>query len=134
MAIRNIFVNLPVNDLNKSKEFFSKVGFEFNPQFTNEVAASMVINDNIYAMLLVEDYFKTFITKEIVDSSKSTEVLLALSADSKEEIDEIASKVKAAGGKLAYEPKENGPMYGTSFEDLDGHIWELIYMDPSAIQ
>lgn len=129
-----IFVNLPVKDLNKTKEFFSKLGFEFNPQFTNELAACMIISDNIFAMLLVEEHFKTFTKKEIADSTKSTEAIVALSVDSREKVNEIVNKALAAGGKPSNEPQDHGFMYGWSFQDIDGHLWELFFMDESAIK
>ena len=128
-----IFVNLPVKDLNKSKEFFAKLGFTFNPQFTDQNAACMVISEDNYAMLLVEPFFKTFTKKEIVDAKKSTEVLVALSVESKEKVDEMLSKALASGAKEAREPQDHGFMYGRSLEDLDGHIWEIFYMDESKI-
>ena len=128
-----IFVNLPVKDLNKSKEFFAKLGFTFNPQFTDQNAACMVIGEDNYAMLLVEPFFKTFTKKEIVDAKKSTEVLVALSAESKEKVDEILGKALASGAKEAREPQDHGFMYGRSLEDLDGHIWEIFYMDESKL-
>lgn len=128
-----IFVNLPVKDLNKSKEFFAKLGFTFNPQFTDQNAACMVISEDNYAMLLVEPFFKTFTKKEVVNAQTSTEVLVALSLDSKEKVDEMLSKALAAGAKEAREPQDHGFMYGRSLEDLDGHIWEMFWMDPKAI-
>ncbi|MBD1378955.1 VOC family protein [Metabacillus arenae] len=128
-----IFVNLPVKDLNKTVEFFTEIGFEFNAQFTDENATCMVINDNIFAMLLVEDFFKTFTNKEISNATKSTEVIVGLSAESREQVDEIVNKALAAGGKPSKEPVDHGFMYGWSFQDIDGHIWEFIYMDESAI-
>jgi len=128
-----IFVNLPVKDLDKSKEFFSKLGFAFNAQFTNKDAACMVISEDNYAMLLVESFFKTFIKKEIVNAKKSTEVLVALSSESKESVDKMLRNALAAGAKEANEPQDHGFMYGRSFEDLDGHIWEIFWMDPKAI-
>lgn len=129
-----IFVNLAVKDLNKTKEFFSKLGFEFNSQFTNEFAASMIISDNIFAMLLVEEHFKTFTKKEIADSTRSNEAILALSVDSKEKVVAIVNKALEAGGKISMEPQDLEFMYGWSFEDIDGHLWELFYMDESAIK
>lgn len=131
----NIFVNLPVKDLEKSKEFFLKLGYTFNQQFTDEKAASLVISENIYAMLLTEPFFKTFIpNKEIADTGKTKEVLVALSTDSKQQVDELADKAIAAGGKKFREPEDHGFMYARSFEDLDGHVWEVIWMDPGFIQ
>lgn len=128
-----IFVNLSVKDLDKSKEFFSKLGFAFNAQFTNENAACMIISEDNYAMLLVESFFKTFTKKEIVNAKKSTEVLVALSSESKESVDKMFHNALAAGAKEANEPQDHGFMYGRSFEDLDGHIWEIFWMDPKAI-
>lgn len=128
-----IFINLPVKDLDKSKEFFSKLGFAFNAQFTNKNAACMVISEDNYAMLLVESFFKTFIKKEIVNAKKSTEVLVALSSESKESVDKMLRNALAAGAKEANEPQDHGFMYGRSFEDLDGHIWEIFWMDPKTI-
>lgn len=128
-----LFVNFPVKDLDKSKEFFSKLGFAFNAQFTDQNAACMVIGEDNYAMLLVEQFFKTFTKKEIADAKKSTEVLTALSAESKEKVDEMMSKALDAGAKEARDPQDLGFMYGRSFEDLDGHIWEIFWMDPKAI-
>lgn len=130
-----IFVNLAVKDLNKSKEFFQKLGYSFNPQFSDEKGACLVIDDTagIYAMLLTEPFFKSFIPNhEIADSSKSKEVLTALSCNSKEQVDELMEKALSAGGK---EFERNMPevdfMYGKAFEDLDGHVWELFWMDMS---
>jgi uncharacterized protein len=129
-----IFVNLPVKDLDKSKEFFTKLGYSFNAQFTDENAACLVIAEDIYAMLLTEPFFKGFTKKEIADSSKSTEVLLALSTDSKQEVDELVQKAVAAGARESSDPQDQGFMYTRTFDDLDGHTWEIIWMDPSAIQ
>lgn len=129
-----IFVNLPVKDLKKSMTFFSKVGFSFNSQFTDETAACMVISEDIYAMLLTHAKFKEFTRKEIVDSTKGTEVILALSADSREEVSEFVNKAMEAGGKESLAPQDYGFMYQRSFQDLDGHLWEVLWMDPAKIQ
>lgn len=129
-----IFVNLPVKNLNKSKEFFTKLGYTFNPQFTNEKAACMVISQDIYAMLLTEPFFQTFTPKEVINAKKGTEVLIALSADSKEKVNELVDKALGAGGKKSREPQDYGFMYSKSFEDIDGHIWEVLWMDPTYIQ
>lgn len=131
---KKIFVNLPVRDLDKSVEFFKKLGFTFNKQFTDETAAAMVISEDIYSMLLTYPKFKSFIKKEIVDATKSTEVLVALSADSRSEVDEMVKKVVEAGGKEVRDPQDYGFMYGRAFEDLDGHIWEIYYMDPNYVK
>ncbi|AXN38176.1 glyoxalase/bleomycin resistance/extradiol dioxygenase family protein [Peribacillus butanolivorans] len=127
-----IFVNLPVKDLNASIEFFTKVGFEFNEQMTNENATCVVISESIYVMLLVEDYFKTFTKREIPDTAKSTEAIVALSVKSKGEVDEIVNKALDAGGKPFNEAIDHGFMYGWSFQDIDGHLWEIFYMDESG--
>ena len=129
-----IFVNLAVKDLDRSKAFFDRLGFTFNPQFTDETAACMVIADDIYAMLLTHPKFKEFTKKDIADAHKTTEVLTCLSFDSKEKVNEIVDTAVAAGGTEAREPQDYGFMYGRSFNDLDGHIWEIIWMDPSHIQ
>jgi predicted lactoylglutathione lyase len=126
---QQIFVNLAVKDLNKSKAFFSALGYSFNPQFTDENAACLVISENsIYAMLLVEDFFKTFTSKPIVNAHDATEVLTCLSCKSREEVDDLVAKALAAGGKAPRAPQDHGFMYAHGFEDLDGHIWELAYM------
>jgi uncharacterized protein len=129
-----IFVNLAVKDLDRSKAFFKQLGFTFNPQFTDEAAACMVITDDIYAMLLTYPKFKEFTKKDIADAHKTTEVLTCLSFDSKDEVNELVDKAVAAGGTEAREPQDYGFMYGRSFNDPDGHIWEIIWMDPSHIQ
>jgi uncharacterized protein len=131
---RKIFVNLPVKDLKKSMAFFGKLGFTFNKQFTDETAACMVVSGDIYAMLLTHNKFKTFTPKQICDATKSTEVLVCLSASSREEVNELVRKAIAAGGTTYNEPQDYGFMYGHGFQDLDGHIWELAFMEPSAIK
>ena len=131
--ITNIFVNLPVKDLNKTVEFFTKLGFTFNPQFTDENATCMIVGKDIFVMLLVEK-FKTFTKKEISDVSKNTEVIVALSTQSREEVDQMMEKVVGAGGKESRDPQDHGWMYGRSFEDIDGHLWEIFYMDETAIK
>jgi uncharacterized protein len=128
-----IFVNLPVTDLDKSVEFFTKLGYEFNQQFTDENATCMLVGENIFVMLLVEKYFKTFTPKEICDTSKCAEVLVALSFESRAEVDAMVAKAIAAGGTTYNEPKDHGFMYQHGFQDLDGHIWEIFFMDESAI-
>jgi predicted lactoylglutathione lyase len=130
---RKIFVNLPVKSLPRSKTFFEALGFSFNPQFTNEQGACMVIADgSSYAMLLVEPFFQTFTRKPISDAKKSTEVLVCLSCESREEVDSLVRKALAAGGTAPNAPQDHGFMYGHGFEDLDGHVWELMWMDPNA--
>ena len=127
-----IFVNLPVKNLDKSMDFFKKLGFSFNPQFTDETAACMVISDDIYAMLLTHSKFREFTRKEIADATKTTEVLTALSMDSREQVNALVDKALAAGATPAREPADHGFMFERSFNDLDGHIWEIFYMDMSA--
>jgi len=126
---KQIFVNLPVKDLNRSVAFFTKLGFKFDPKFTDENATCMIVGENIYVMLLLEKFFKTFTTKELWDAKKSTEVLVCLSCDSRSEVDGLVIKAVAAGGSTPRKPQDHGFMYGHGFEDLDGHIWELIYME-----
>lgn len=131
---RQIFVNLAVKDLNKTIEFFTKLGFKFNPQFTDENATCMIIDRDSYVMLLVEKFFKTFIPdKDICDAKKSTETLIALSAESRAKVDEMLSKVVSAGGTEYRKAQDYGWMYGRAFQDIDGHIWEIGYMDESAM-
>jgi uncharacterized protein len=129
-----LFVNLPVKDLHRSVEFFSKLGFTFNQQFTDEKGTCMVISDDIYVMLLVEQFFKTFTKKQLFDATTGTEVILALSADSREEVDEMVYKAIGAGGTTPNHKQDQGFMYGWGFQDPDGHLWEVFYMDPSAIE
>ena len=128
-----IFVNLPVNDLKKSLEFFTKLDFKFNPQFTDETAACMMVGEDIFVMLLTRDKFKTFTPKEICDATKSTEVLVCLSVESRAKVDDMVHTAVAAGGTTYNDPQDHGFMYGHGFQDLDGHIWEIIYLEPSAI-
>jgi predicted lactoylglutathione lyase len=132
--ITNIFVNLPVKDLNKTVEFFTKLGFTFNPQFTDENATCMIVGKDIFVMLLGEKFFKTFTKKETSDTTKNTEAIVALSAQSREEVDQMMEKVVNAGGKEARDPQDHGWMYGRSFEDINGHLWEIFYMDESAMK
>ena len=131
--VKQIFVNLPVKDLSKIIRFFTKLGFKFNPQFTDANATYMIIGKDMFAMLLVEKFFKTFIKKEICDAKKSTEVLVALSVGSREEVDTMVKRALAAGGIEPRKPQDHGWMYGRAFEDLDGHIWEVFYMDESKM-
>jgi predicted lactoylglutathione lyase len=129
-----IFVNLPVKDLDCSVDFFTRLGYTFNPQFTDETATCMIISDTIYVMLLTEAKFRDFTPKEICDTSRYTEVLVALSAESREAIDETVRQAVAAGGTTYNEPQDHGFMYQHGFQDPDGHIWELVYLEPSAIE
>ncbi len=129
-----IFVNLPVKDLRRSMDFFTALGFSFNQQFTDENAACLVISEDIYAMLLTEPFFKSFIKKEIADASRETETIVALTVESRGRVDELADKALAAGGQFANDPMDQGFMYSRSFQDPDGHLWEIVYMDPAALQ
>jgi predicted lactoylglutathione lyase len=129
-----IFVNLPVKNLNKTIEFFTKLGFKFNPQFTDENATCMIVGEDIFVMLLVEKFFKTFTKKEICDTSKNTEGIVALSVEGREKVDQMINKAIEAGGTESREPQDHGWMYGRSFEDINGHIWEIIYMDENALK
>lgn len=131
---KQIFVNLPVKNLVKTKEFFAHLGYSFNAQFTNDDAACMVVSDTIYVMLLTEPFFKGFTKKAIANAHETTEVLVCLSCENRAEVDELVSKALAAGGKAPIAPQDHGFMYAHGFEDLDGHQWELVYMDPSHVQ
>lgn len=126
-----IFINLPVKDLPKAMDFYTRIGFTNNPQFTDETAACMVISDEIFVMLLTHDKFKQFITKEIADTSKTTAVINSLSLESVAKMNEMMAKALAAGGNEYSEAKDYGFMQQRSFEDLDGHCWEVFYMDVS---
>lgn len=128
-----VFINLPVKNLEASRNFFTQLGFSFNPQFSDEKAGCLVISDSIFAMLLTETYFQTFTKKPVSDAQKATEVLIALDAASKEEVNGLIRNAVAAGGKTYADPQDHGWMYQHSFEDLDGHQWELIYIDQSQL-
>ena len=134
MMATKIFVNLPVNDLGRSVEFFTALGYEFNQQFTDETATCMIVADDIFVMLLTYDKFRTFTPNEICDATKSTEVLVCLSCESRGEVDQMVRKAVAAGGRIYNEPQDHGFMYAHGFQDLDGHIWELVHMQPGALQ
>jgi predicted lactoylglutathione lyase len=127
-----MFVNLTVKDLRKSIEFFSKLDFKFNPQFTDETAACMIVGEDIFVMLLTQDKFKTFTPKAICDATKSTEVLVGLSSEGREQVNDMVRKAVAADGTTYNEPQDHRFMYGHGFQDLDGYIWEVFYMEPSA--
>ena len=128
-----IFVNLPVKDLDKSMRFFGELGFSFEPKFTDNTAACMIVSSDIFVMLLIEDKFAGFTNKPICDARKFTEVLLALSCKNRVEVDEFVRKAVAAGGSTYNEPQDYGFMYGHGFQDLDGHIWEVFHMEPNAV-
>jgi len=124
---KNIFINLPVKDLEKTMDFFIQLGFRFDMRFTNSNAACLILGDNIFTMFLLHDSFKTFTDMEISDTSKYTEVLLSISLDTKEEVDEFVNKAFSLGAKSYSEPNDHGWMYQWGFKDLDGHIWEVMY-------
>ncbi|CAB3673717.1 MULTISPECIES: VOC family protein [Achromobacter] len=130
---KKIFVNIAIGDMQKSQAFFKQLGFTFNPQFTNDQGACMVISDDIYAMLLTRDFFKGFTDKPLVDPKQATEVLICLSCESRAEVDDLVARARAAGASVPREPQDHGFMYGHGFEDLDGHIWELVYMVPGEV-
>lgn len=131
----HIFVNLHVKNVKKSMAFFTGLGFEFNMQFTDEEkAACLVIGENMFAMLLTEEYFTSFTKKEIVDTDKYAEQIIALSAESREKVDEIVNAAVSLGGKIYADPVDHGFMYQWGFQDLDGHIWEIAYMDMSSFE
>jgi len=129
-----IFVNLPVKDLNRSMAFFNKLGYAFDARFTDETAACLVISDNIFAMLLIEAKFLEFTPKPLCDATTSTEVLVCLSCESRAQVDDLVRRAITAGGMTYADPKDYGFMYGHGFQDLDGHLWELIYMEPVACE
>jgi predicted lactoylglutathione lyase len=131
---RDIFVNLSVGDLPKSMEFFTALGFTFNPQFTDDKAACMIVNDKAYIMLLSEPFFRGFTKKEPCDTTRSTEAMLAVSCESKADVDQMVRKAIDAGGSHAMDSTDHGFMYGWSFYDLDGHHWEVMWMDPKGVQ
>jgi hypothetical protein len=130
---RKLFVNLAVRDLRRSMGMFSRLGFEFDPRFTDDKAACMVVSDEAYVMLLTEPFFKTFTKKELCDTSTRTEGLFALSCGSRGEVDELVRKAVAAGGSAAMPPVDHGFMYSSSFYDLDGHHWEVLWMDEAKV-
>jgi predicted lactoylglutathione lyase len=130
---RKIFVNLAVRDLKRSMEFFSKLGFEFDPRFTDDKAACMVVSPEAYVMLLTRPFFQTFTKRELCDTGTHTEGLFAVSCGSRAEVDERVRTAQAAGGRPAMPPVDHGFMYASSFYDLDGHHWEVLWMDPEAI-
>jgi uncharacterized protein len=131
---RKLFINLPVRDLERSIDFFTKLGFTFNPQFTDESATCMIVSEEAFVMLLVEARFKEFTKKQICDTRTSNEGLFAFSCSSRAEVDELVQKAIEAGGTHAMDKTDIGFMYNWSFYDVDGHHWEVFYMDPSHIQ
>ena len=131
---RMLFVNLPVQDLTKSVDFFTRLGFAFNQQFTDEHASCLVVSEQTCVMLLARSYFATFTSKDVADTATQTGVILTVSAASRGEVDALVDKALALGGGVAKEPSDEGVMYGRSFYDLDGHAWEVMWMDPGVIQ
>ncbi|MFF2367141.1 VOC family protein [Streptomyces sp. NPDC058122] len=129
-----IFVNLPVSDVAASRKFFTELGYSINPQFSTDDCACVVISDTIIAMLLGKERYADFTKKEIADATKTSEVLLCLSAESREKVDELVDAAIAAGGSGSGEAQDQGFMYGRAFDDLDGHTWEVMWMDPTAVQ
>lgn len=129
---RMLFVNLPVSDLDAAVAFFTELGFTFNQQFTDENATCMVVNDQACVMLLVEKFYATFTDKQLIDARTHTEAILSVSAESRSEVDTLVDQAVAAGGVVSRAVEQSGPMYGGAFADLDGHQWEVMYMDPAA--
>ncbi|MET8218166.1 VOC family protein [Streptomyces hirsutus] len=134
MTQQMIFVNLAANDLDASKKFFTALGYELDGQFSDENTASVVIGDTVVVMLHTKQRYAEFTKKEIADSTRTSEVLLALSSESREKVDELVEKALAAGGSVSGETQDQGFMYGRAFDDLDGHTWEVVWMDPSALE
>jgi len=131
--VTKIFLNLPVKDLQRTITFFTQLGFSFNPKFTDDKATCLIIGENIYAMLLLEEFYKTFTEKEICDAAKSSEVLISVMVESREAVDKMIEKVVNAGGSEYMETKDYGWMYHRSFLDLDKHHWEVFFMDESQM-
>jgi predicted lactoylglutathione lyase len=129
-----VFVNLPVKDVDKAIDFFSRIGLEFNAQFTDEKAACMVLSEDGYVMLLQEDFFRTFTKKDLADSATQTAAIVALGAESREAVDRLADTALEAGAQPANDPSDMGFMYTRSFHDLDGHLWEVFWMDESTVE
>ncbi|MFD3730855.1 VOC family protein [Streptomyces sp. NPDC058632] len=134
MTQQMIFVNLATDDLDASKKFFTALGYEIDEQFSDESTASVVIGEAVVAMLHTKQRYAEFTKKEIADSTKTSEVLLALSSESREKVDELVERALAAGGSVSLETQDEGFMYGRAFDDLDGHTWEVVWMDPSALK
>ena len=131
---RLVFINLPVADLGASRAFFSALEFRFDERFADESCACMVISDQAYVMLIAEPRFADFTAKPIADAHAVTEAIVCVSADSREGVDEFAETALANGGTTARDPMDYGFMYGRSFHDPDGHLWEVLYMDPAALE
>lgn len=132
--ITQLFVNLPVKDLKRSVEFFTKLGFSFDPRFTDENATCLIVNKNTFVMLLVEPFFNSFTAKTLCDTTRAAEAIMAVSAESRNEVDEVAAKAVAAGARLPKGPTDYGFMYQQDFEDPDGHLWEVFWMDEAEFE
>jgi len=130
----NMFVNLPVRNLGRAIDFFTKLGFKFNDEFTDEKATCMIVAENIFVMLLVKEFFQTFISKEIVDANYSTEVIITLSAANRESVDEMVSRAVQAGATTPNGKQDDGWMYGHGFQDLDGHLWAIMCIDENSLR
>jgi hypothetical protein len=130
---KQVIINLPVKNLEKSKEFFSKLGLSINPQFTDENATCFVLDDHIFVALLKEPHFKAITNSEVADGSKTHEMLIAISMETKEEVDVLVENAVAAGGLELHDPKDYGWIYGRTFADLDHHQWNVFYMNASAM-
>ncbi len=127
MQAQQIYVNIPVNDLQKSMDFYSKLGFKFNMEFTNEQGACLILGENIYSMLLSKPFFKTFIPdRDILDIKKYAQAITCFSVAKRSDVDELVKRAVAAGGRAYHEPQDHGFMYGQAFEDIDGHLWEVL--------
>jgi predicted lactoylglutathione lyase len=131
---RLIFVNLPVKDLDASVEFFGALGFDFDQRFTDESCTCMIVSDQAYVMLLQESRFADFTSKRIADARTTTESIVCVSAESREDVDQFADAALGAGGTPSGEPQDHGFMYGRAFQDLDGHLWEVMWMAPEAVE
>jgi len=131
---RSIFVNIPVADVEASTAYFAALGFEFDKKFSDESCACMIVSEQAWVMLLETSRFKDFTSKPLADARTSTEAILCISADSREAVDEFADAALAAGGSAANDPTDYGFMYGRSFNDLDGHLWEVMWMSSEAVQ
>lgn len=129
-----LFVNLPVKDLKRSIDFFTKLGYTFNPQFTDDNATCMILGDNLFAMLLTEKFFGSFTNKAICDTSKANEALTCVACASKAQVDELVAKARAAGARVPREAQDHGFMYAHGYEDLDGHTWELVHMSGAPVE
>ena len=130
---RKLFVNLPVRDLKRTVDFYSALGFSFNPKFTDETATCMIIGEDNFAMLLTHEKFSQFTSNPIADAQKVTQVLVALTCDSRADVDAMVEKAKAGGGRETRDAQDHGFMYSRAFADPDGHIWEPFWMDPDSV-